>query len=237
MSSSSRRQGFSDRLNLPNDLRKWPRSLHARLTTFLTKNGPPSSSSIFFSKTPRSAPEDAGRRVDPERPEHDLVRTPPDGEDVGGGRPRWGRCAHRHLEARPPVPSLARSAAALAPFPLPKVPLKVSKNWTFKTGRGHPHAARGRPPALRDAVYDEFIDCWKMRTPLRRANPRDNAAAVAPGASKRSSTKWRSLRERAGVRGKDVRRTGRRREPPEDREKRRCSFPSSACTRAAITNT
>ena len=33
----------------------------------------------------------------------------------------------------PPIPLLARSAAALAPFPLPKVPRKVAQYWTFKS--------------------------------------------------------------------------------------------------------
>lgn len=36
----------------------------------------------------------------------------------------------------PPVEPLADSAMALAPFPLPKVPVRVSQYWTFKSGAG-----------------------------------------------------------------------------------------------------
>jgi len=58
----------------------------------------------------------------------------------------------------PPIPSLARSAVALAPFPLPKVPVKVSQYWMFKTGAGD-------TPTLPVVVfqifaldvYDEFV--------------------------------------------------------------------------------
>ena len=36
-----------------------------------------------------------------------------------------------------PLPSLAEAAAGLAPFPLPKVPVQVSRYWTFKAGAGN----------------------------------------------------------------------------------------------------
>jgi adenylate cyclase len=43
-----------------------------------------------------------------------------------------------HLERlAPPLPSLAEAAAGLAPFPLPKVPVRVSRYWTFKAGAGN----------------------------------------------------------------------------------------------------
>jgi adenylate cyclase len=35
-----------------------------------------------------------------------------------------------------PIEPLKDAAAALAPFPIPKVPVKVSQYWTFKTGAG-----------------------------------------------------------------------------------------------------
>ena len=43
-----------------------------------------------------------------------------------------------HLERlAPPLPLLAEAAAGLAPFPLPKVPVQVSRYWTFKAGAGN----------------------------------------------------------------------------------------------------
>ena len=35
------------------------------------------------------------------------------------------------------MPLLAEAAAGLAPFPLPKVPVQVSRYWTFKAGAGN----------------------------------------------------------------------------------------------------
>ena len=40
---------------------------------------------------------------------------------------------HLYLERRmPPIPLLAQAAAALSPFPLPKVPIRVNRYWTFR---------------------------------------------------------------------------------------------------------
>jgi len=55
---------------------------------------------------------------------------------------------------------------ALAPFPLPKVPLKVSKNWTFKTGAGDtPTLPVVALQLFAMPVYDEFLRL------LENANP------------------------------------------------------------------
>ena len=66
----------------------------------------------------------------------------------------------------PPIPTLAQSAAALAPFPLPKVPIKVSQYWTIKTGAGDTPTL---PVVVFQlyalGVYEELISLLKKAKP------------------------------------------------------------------------
>ncbi|RKX59192.1 MAG: adenylate/guanylate cyclase domain-containing protein [Thermodesulfobacteriota bacterium] len=149
----------ADKLNLPIRPDKWPRSLHARLIENMVRKG---TAVIAFDMTfdqPRS-------------PEHDNL--------FAGAIKNAGNvvlCEHLKKETIPltdakgthtgdldierlvpPIPSLAESAVALAPFPLPKIPVKLSQYWMFKTGAGD-------TPTLPVVVfqifaldvYDEFI--------------------------------------------------------------------------------
>ena len=61
------------------------------------------------------------------------------GERVRGGQRTRGRPTDPfHVERlTSPLPALAEAAAGLAPFPLPKVPVQVSRYWTFKAGAGN----------------------------------------------------------------------------------------------------
>ena len=149
----------ADNLNLPIRPDKWPRSLHARLIENLVRKG---AAVIAFDMTfdeARSSEHDnlfaeaiknAGNVVLCEYLKKEKISlTDEDGVHTGDlGIERLV----------PPIPPLARSAVALAPFPLPKVPVKVSQYWMFKTGAGD-------TPTLPVVVfqifaldvYDEFI--------------------------------------------------------------------------------
>ena len=66
----------------------------------------------------------------------------------------------------PPIPLLAQAAVALAPFPLPKVPVRVNRYWTFKT------AAADTPTLpvvsfqlFAIGVYDEFLRLLRQSSP------------------------------------------------------------------------
>jgi adenylate cyclase len=81
------------------------------------------------------------------------------------------------------MPSLAQSAVALAPFPLPKVPVKVSQYWTFKTEAGD-------TPTLPVVVfqifglqvYEEFIQLLKKVSPPRAEKlPHNKDVILAAG--------------------------------------------------------
>jgi adenylate cyclase len=174
----------SDRLDLPNDLRKWPRSLHARLTDVLANNGAAVIVFDIFFEEPRPPPEDdrfaesirnARNTILCERLQTEKTSL----MDAGGGVVAdigISKLVH-------PVPSLARFAACLAPFPLPKVPVKVSKSWTFKTGAGDtPTLPVVALQLFAMPVYDEFLRLLEYAYPPGVGRfPRDSAAAIASG--------------------------------------------------------
>ena len=140
-----------DALQLPTDPEKWPRSLHANLIENLVQKG--ASVVVFdmmfhepglleqdnlFAKAIRKA----GNVVLCQCLHNETV--PLTDKD---GRNKGELIIERLIQ---PIPSLERSALALAPFPLPKVPVKVSQYWTFKTEAGD-------TPTLPVTVFQIFV--------------------------------------------------------------------------------
>jgi adenylate cyclase len=86
-----------------------------------------------------------------------------------------------------PHPMFARVAAATAPFPLPKVPVRVSQYWTFKTlGGDKPTLPIVAFQIYALQVYDEFLTLIRKVDPnLANALPVSRDAMMAePGAEK-----------------------------------------------------
>ncbi|MFB3081983.1 MAG: CHASE2 domain-containing protein [Gammaproteobacteria bacterium] len=117
----------ADALDLPNKPWKWPRALHASLIEKLVQaNARVIAFDVFFEEPQRDrddqpfarAIEEAGNVV---LFEYLDTKNPP----------RTGQ-SDAVLITKRPIPVLARSAAALAPFPLPAVPEKKTQVWTFK---------------------------------------------------------------------------------------------------------
>ena len=127
----------AEHLRVPTDPRKWPRSLHARLIEILAAEGAAVIAFDIFFDEARSPAEDglfadaarrAGNVVLCESLEMDRISSQ-NREKVSPGEMTI-------VKLIPPTSLLAQSAVALAPFPLPKVPVKVSRYWTFKAGAG-----------------------------------------------------------------------------------------------------
>lgn len=128
-------QESARRLNLENEPRKWPRDLHARLVENLSQAGVRVIGfDIFFAEKRDvrgdrafvTAVERAGNVVLFEYLRKETI--------IGVDAPSPSGMT---LEQRvPPFAELAAVAAARAPFPLPKVPVKVSQFWAFKHGAG-----------------------------------------------------------------------------------------------------
>lgn len=125
------------RFGLPNEPRKWPRALHARLVENLSRAGAAVVGFDISFQEPRDPLEDrqfvqaVSRAGNVVLFEYLRKETVPLTDAAGGGA---GELVTERLIQ--PLPSLAQAAAATAPFPLPKVPAKVSQFWLFKGSAG-----------------------------------------------------------------------------------------------------
>ena len=131
-------QASADALGeLPADPVKWPRSLHAQLTENLTRAGAKVIAFDVFFVEPRAAAEDA-RFADAIAHARNVVlakyltrdTAPLDGRSAAAGT----RLSVERLVS--PVPVLVDVAVGSAPFPLPKVPVRLSQYWKFTNTAG-----------------------------------------------------------------------------------------------------
>jgi adenylate cyclase len=154
----------ANKLNLPYDPKKWPRSLHARLTEYLAEAGAEVIAfDIMFSES-RST-EDDKLFAEAIKNARNVVLCESLKKETSYLTDEMGNpIGNISIERlKQPIPPLANSAVALAPFPIPQVPTKVSQYWTFKTSAGN-------VPTLPLVVfkiftlneYDEFIQLLKM---------------------------------------------------------------------------
>jgi len=156
-----------DALQLPPNPEKWPRSLHANLIENLVQNG---ASVVVFDlmfHEPGLLEQDnllaqtirkAGNVVLCQCLQNETFPlTDKDGRKTGE------LIIEKLIQ---PIPSIEKSALALAPFPLPKVPVKVSQYWTFKTGAGDlPTLPVTVFQIFAFKVYDEFIQLLEKVSP------------------------------------------------------------------------
>ncbi len=129
----------AEALGLPTNVNRWPRVQHAELVDALRRGG---AAAIVFDivfDEPGSALDDrifadAVRRAGTVVLAQQLMqeKVSPPGRDLRGPTDSF------HVERlASPLPALTEAAAGLAPFPLPKVPVQVSRYWTFKAGAGN----------------------------------------------------------------------------------------------------
>ncbi|MEN8247071.1 MAG: CHASE2 domain-containing protein, partial [Thermodesulfobacteriota bacterium] len=125
-------------LGLPIDSRKWPRSAHALLVETLHQMQAKVIVFDMLFNEPQSDQEDetfsrsiamAGNVVLCELLETESF-TIDQNDDKSIERINIERVI-------PPVSPLAESAVALAPFPLPKIPVQLSRYWAFKGSAEH----------------------------------------------------------------------------------------------------
>ena len=173
-------QKSAENLNIPKDPRKWPRSLHARLTENLVQEGATVIAFDLIFDEMKSPKEDDLFAEAISKARNVVLCESLKSEKVPltdkGGSPE----GNLNIEKRvPPMPSLAQSAVALAPFPLPKVPIRVNQYWTFKTEAGD-------TPTLPVVVfqifglqvYEEFIQLLKKVSPSRAEKLPHNQDAI-----------------------------------------------------------
>lgn len=132
----------AERFGLPNIPRHWPRSLHARLVERLTEAGAVVIAFDIHFGEPSDSDQDrrfadaiqaAGNVV-----LFDYLKSPFLKDEQRLLKNVQGKLLARvNIEQPvPPIAVLAEAAAATAPFPLPKVPIRVNRYWLFKDGLG-----------------------------------------------------------------------------------------------------
>jgi adenylate cyclase len=161
----------ADKLKLLIRPEKWPRALHAQLLdNLIQEETKVIAFDIFFSE-PRLADDDrvfaeaikrAGNVVLVAYIKKDKIRAGKDDISVE-------KLTH-------PAPVLSESSAAIAPFPIPKVPVQVRQNWTFKT-------TAGDSPTLPVVAFqlfavDELADFLKLLNKFRTSRTAGNSAFV-----------------------------------------------------------
>ena len=155
----------SDAFGLPNEPDKWPRTLHADLIDRLAASGARVIAFDVLFDDPDVAGEDRRLGAAIDAAGNVVLAAFLKKSAVGGSRD--GRYAVTAERIVPPIPEVAAGALAVAPFPLPKVPLKVSQFWTWK-------ASAGDLPTLPAIVFQ----AWMLRESggwfddLRAACPR-----------------------------------------------------------------
>jgi adenylate cyclase len=157
----------ADELGLPDDPRKWPRSIHARLIENLSLRG---ASVIAFDVnfTEKSSATEDNLLAETMRKYCNTVLCEamkldsiPD-RYTDSLKPQETNI----LKIMTPAPPLLQAAAAAAPFPLPRVPNKLSQYWTFTTLAGDkPTLPVVAFQIFTMKIYDEFIHLLKTASP------------------------------------------------------------------------
>ena len=127
----------ADQLNLSSNLKEWPRSYHAQLIQKLVSEGARVIAFDLFFDQVRSADDDQVFAKAIREAGNVVLLGYLEGETVPL-RDQSGHITGEMTVERmiPPSPVLAREAASLDPFPLPKVPMTVSRFWTFRAQSG-----------------------------------------------------------------------------------------------------
>jgi adenylate cyclase len=179
----------AERLGLPDEIRDWPRSILARLIERLVEAG---ASVIVFDlilSRPHDPAEDRAfaRAVADARRivlfEYlDAVRRPL--AAAGATAPQW-LMAERVVA---PLPAFAEAAVGLAPFPLPKVPSRVSQFWTFQQVAGE------RPTLPVVALQQYAMPVYRQWSALLREQVADGPGAWPDDpAEVADARQWRRL--------------------------------------------
>lgn len=170
-----------ERLGLPSRVDRWPRSVHAGLVDRLAGAGAAVIVFDIFFGDPGNAPEDDARFASSIARAGNVILARYLGRDLVPVAGHAGQLSIERLQS--PLGVLADAAIGSAPFPLPKVPVRVNQYWTFKPGAG------GAPslPIVAFQVfaldaYDDFVRLAREAGASSAGQlPAGRAALVAAG--------------------------------------------------------
>ncbi len=172
----------SDKLDLNNNPDKWPRSLHARLTENLVREGARVVAFDVHFIDPKNAEDDKLFAEACKKAQNVILCEPlvprelPTSEN-GGAVAGF----HNIVKIVKPFDLLADAAVATAPFTLPRIPFKVNRYWTFQTGAGDSPTVPVVAFQLSSLnLYDKFVALLQKTGPAQAVKlPPDKKAFVA----------------------------------------------------------
>ena len=127
----------SEKLDIPDNPDKWPRSLHARLTESLKKAGAEVVSFDVHFIEPRVEKDDNLFAASLRNARNVVLCEPMQAKEIPlSGKDRSSPGVHSIVKIVKPIPLFSNAALATAPFPLPRIPFKVNNYWAFQTGAG-----------------------------------------------------------------------------------------------------
>ena len=191
----------ADRFGLPNEPRRWPRQVYARVVDNLSRAGAAVVGFDVHFEAPRAAVQDR-LLVQAVRRAGNVVLFEHLKKEIQTITDATGRNAGEvQMERRvPPFPELAHAAAATAAFPLPKVPVKVSQFWLYKDGGGDTATLPVVMWQLRTlSVYPELLRLLRTASPAAAALPSEAAAILREGRLRAVMAQLRSLLRQAAV--------------------------------------
>ncbi|MBT8363104.1 MAG: CHASE2 domain-containing protein, partial [Deltaproteobacteria bacterium] len=178
----------SEYINVPNNPDKWPRSLHARLTENLVREGAAVITFDLHFIEPRSAEDDKLFAEAIRKAQNVVLGEPMIAKEVSSsGSGGSNSEVHSIVKIVKPIELFARSAVATAPFSLPRIPFKVNRYWGFQTGAGDsPTLPVVTFQLLTLPLYAEFLSLLEKVSPQQAANlPPDSDNAIKTKGLKR----------------------------------------------------
>lgn len=191
----------ADALNLPHDPKRWPRSYYARLISRLAQEGASVIAfDYFFGEA--GTPEEDALFAKALKDAGNVVLTGNLETRVIPLKDQFGHVVSQMTVEKliPPTPKFADAADAVAPFPLPKVPVSVSQYWLFKKTVDVPTLPAAVLQIHAVPAYGKLMDLLQeaLKNPMlaKSADQRDVAAVNAA---------HRLIRlERSGIHGSDA---------------------------------
>jgi serine phosphatase RsbU (regulator of sigma subunit)/CHASE2 domain-containing sensor protein len=172
----------SEKLDIPDNPDKWPRSLHARLTEKLKKEGAGVVSFDVHFIEPRVAEDDNLFATSIKNVRNVVLCEPMTAKEIPlSGKDRSSPGVHNIVKIVKPIPLFSKAALATAPFPLPRIPFKVNNYWAFQTGAGDsPTLPTVAFQLFSMPIYDEFVQLMEQANPgLAGKLPAEKDTALA----------------------------------------------------------
>ena len=171
----------SEQLNVPDNPDKWPRSLHARLVDKLSKEGAAVVTFDVHFLESRNSDDDKLFAAAMQKARNVVLADALTAKEIPGATGGAYASEHRIVKVVKPFAPFSQSAAATAPFVLPRIPFKVNQYWTFQAGTGDsPTFPVVTFQLFTMKVYEDFIRLLKKLGPSEAAKlPADSETVIS----------------------------------------------------------